>query len=67
YINENRPHHILTIEDPMEFSHPLKKGVVNQRQLGTDTLSYANALRGAVYESDILFDGQNTLPVIPSR
>ncbi|MEI6125997.1 MAG: type IV pilus twitching motility protein PilT [Pseudomonadota bacterium] len=50
YINTNRAHHILTVEDPIEFIHPLKKGVVNQRQLGKDTLSYANALRGALRE-----------------
>jgi len=59
YINENRPHHILTVEDPIEFIHPLKKGVVNQRQLGTDTLSYANALRGALREDpDVIMIGE---------
>ena len=59
YINENRPHPILTIEDPIEFIHPLKKGVVNQRQLGTDTLSYANALRGALREDpDVIMIGE---------
>lgn len=59
YINENRPHHILTIEDPIEFIHPLKKGVVNQRQLGSDTLSYANALRGALREDpDVIMIGE---------
>ncbi len=41
YINENRSHHILTIEDPIEFVHPFKKGVVNQRQIGTGTLQVA--------------------------
>ena len=45
YLNTNRAHHILTVEDPIEFIHPLKRGAVNQRQLGRDTLSYANALR----------------------
>jgi twitching motility protein PilT len=59
YINENRAHHILTVEDPIEFIHPLKKGVVNQRQLGTDTLSYANALRGALREDpDVIMIGE---------
>jgi twitching motility protein PilT len=59
YINENRAHHILTVEDPVEFIHPLKKGVVNQRQLGTDTLSYANALRAALREDpDVIMIGE---------
>lgn len=59
YINENRAHHILTVEDPIEFIHPLKKGVVNQRQLGRDTLSYANALRGALREDpDVIMIGE---------
>lgn len=59
YINTNRPHHILTIEDPIEFIHPFKKGVVNQRQLGASTLSYANALRGALRQDpDVIVIGE---------
>jgi twitching motility protein PilT len=59
YANTNRAHHILTVEDPIEFVHPLKKGAVNQRQLGRDTLSYANALRGALREDpDIIMVGE---------
>jgi len=59
YINTNRAHHILSIEDPIEFVHPLKKGVVNQRQLGKDTLSYANALRGALRQDpDVIVIGE---------
>lgn len=59
YINTNRAHHILTVEDPIEFIHPLKKAVVNQRQLGKDTLSYANALRGALREDpDVIMIGE---------
>jgi twitching motility protein PilT len=59
YINTNRAHHILTIEDPIEFIHPLKRGVVNQRQLETDTLSYANALRAALREDpDVIMIGE---------
>ncbi len=50
YINTNRAHHILSIEDPIEFVHPLKRGVVNQRQLAKDTLSYENALKSALRE-----------------
>ncbi len=59
YLNENRSHHILTIEDPIEFVHPFKKGVVNQRELGTDTLSYANALKGALRQDpDVIMIGE---------
>jgi twitching motility protein PilT len=59
YINANRAHHILSIEDPIEFIHPLKKGVVNQRELGRDTLSYDNALKGALREDpDVIVIGE---------
>jgi twitching motility protein PilT len=59
YINRSRSHHILTIEDPIEFIHPLKKGVVNQRQLGIDTFSYANALKGALRQDpDVIMIGE---------
>jgi len=59
YINTKRPHHILTIEDPIEFIHPFKKGVVNQRQLGTNTHSCANALKGALREDpDVIVIGE---------
>ncbi len=59
YINTRRAHHILTIEDPIEFIHPLKRGTVNQRQIGRDTLSYANALKGALREDpDVIVIGE---------
>ena len=59
YINTKRAHHIITIEDPIEFIHPLKKCAVNQRQLGRDTLAYANALRGALREDpDVIVVGE---------
>ena len=59
YINENRAHHVLTVEDPVEFVHPLKKGVVNQRQIGNDTLSYANSLKAALREDpDVIMIGE---------
>lgn len=59
YINSNRSHHILTIEDPIEFIHPLKRGVVNQRQICRDTLSYSNALRSALREDpDVIMVGE---------
>ncbi len=59
YINSNRAHHILTVEDPIEFVHPRKKCAINQRQLGRDTLSYANALKGALREDpDVIMIGE---------
>ena len=59
YINENRAHHVLTIEDPVEFIHPLKKGVVNQRQLHFDTRSYKNSLKAALREDpDVIMIGE---------
>ncbi len=59
YLNTYRAHHILTIEDPIEFVHPLKKGVVNQRQLNKDTLSYRNALKSALREDpDVIVIGE---------
>ncbi|MDM8555265.1 PilT/PilU family type 4a pilus ATPase [Desulfococcaceae bacterium HSG7] len=58
-INTIRAHHVLTVEDPIEFVHPLKKGVVNQRQLGTGTLSYGNALKAALREDpDVIAIGE---------
>lgn len=58
-INSTRPVHILTIEDPIEFVHPIKKGVVNQRQLGLHTRSFPNALRAALREDpDVIMVGE---------
>jgi twitching motility protein PilT len=48
HINENRKAHIMTVEDPIEFLHKNKKSIVNQRELGLDTLSYADALRNVL-------------------
>ncbi len=59
YLNSKRPHHILTVEDPIEFIHPLKKGVVNQRELGSNTFSYQNALKGALRQDpDVIVIGE---------
>jgi twitching motility protein PilT len=58
-INEDRPDHIITIEDPIEYLHPSKKCVVNQRQVGPHTGSFARALRGALREDpDIIAIGE---------
>lgn len=54
-----RTGHILTIEDPIEFSHPNGRSIVNQREIGTDTHSYSNALRSAVRETpDVILIGE---------
>jgi len=50
-INENRADHILTIEDPIEFLHQHKKGTVHQRELHTDTPTFALALRAALRQA----------------
>ena len=50
HINENEFGHILTVEDPIEFVHESKKCLINQREVGPHTLSFANALRSALRE-----------------
>lgn len=50
YINNNKDGHIITIEDPIEFIHKSLRCVVNQRQIGTNTHSFSNALRSALRE-----------------
>ncbi len=57
--NENMAGHILTIEDPVEFSHPNLKAIVNQREVGVDTQSYANALKASLREApDVILIGE---------
>ncbi len=50
HINSRYTHHIITIEDPVEFIHKNNKSLINQREVGTSTLSFANALRSALRE-----------------
>jgi twitching motility protein PilT len=58
-INKTRADHIPTIEDPIEFVHPNKKCLVNQRKVGTNTISFANALRAALREDpDVILVGE---------
>jgi twitching motility protein PilT len=58
-INSTRAEHILTIEDPIEFIHTHKKSMINQRELGVDTYSFANALRSALREDpDVILVGE---------
>jgi twitching motility protein PilT len=59
HLNESFEGHILTVEDPVEFVHPCKKCLVNQRELGPHTHSFANALRAALREDpDIILVGE---------
>ncbi|MGZ8453284.1 MAG: type IV pilus twitching motility protein PilT, partial [Candidatus Binatia bacterium] len=59
YLNSTYEGHILTVEDPIEFVHPSKKCLVNQRELGPHTHSFSNALRAALREDpDIILVGE---------
>ncbi len=59
YINENHYGHILTVEDPIEFVHESKRCLINQREVGPMTLSFANALKSALREDpDIILVGE---------
>jgi twitching motility protein PilU len=57
--NQKMSGHILTIEDPIEFSHPNNKSIINQREVGVDTLTYRNALRASLREApDVILIGE---------
>lgn len=57
--NQNMAGHILTIEDPVEFSHPNLKSILNQREVGVDTLSYRSALKASLREApDVILIGE---------
>ncbi|MDP3678579.1 MAG: type IV pilus twitching motility protein PilT [Methylotenera sp.] len=59
YINEKEYAHILTVEDPIEFVHTSKKCLINQREVGSHTLSFNNALRSALREDpDVILVGE---------
>ena len=59
YINDNRYDHILTVEDPIEFVHPSKKCLINQREVHRDTHGFNEALRSALREDpDIILVGE---------
>lgn len=58
-INETKPLHILTIEDPVEYLHHHKTAMVNQREVGTDVLSFTDGLRSALREDpDVVLLGE---------
>jgi twitching motility protein PilT len=59
YVNSNRPGHIITIEDPIEFVHESKSCLINQREVGSHTDSFSAALRSALREDpDIILVGE---------
>jgi twitching motility protein PilT len=59
YINTTRDDHIITIEDPVEFVHPSKRCLINQREVGPDTNTFKQALRAALREDpDVVLVGE---------
>ncbi len=59
WINNNRECHIITVEDPIEFVHENKKATVNQRELGSDTHSFANSLKHVLRQDpDVILVGE---------
>ncbi len=58
-INQTQSYHIITIEDPIEYIHPHKKSMINQREVGHDTLTWSNALKGTLREDpDVILVGE---------
>lgn len=58
-INENYANHIITLEDPIEYLHKHKQSIINQREIGTDSTSFANALRVVLREDpDVILVGE---------
>jgi twitching motility protein PilT len=59
YLNNNVDHHIITIEDPIEFQHTHKKSTINQREVGVDVTSFAEAIRRALRQDpDVILVGE---------
>src|SRR4026208_91860 len=59
HCNDNRPDHIITIEDPIEFVHEAKRCLINQREVTRDTLGFSEALRSALREDpDVILVGE---------
>jgi twitching motility protein PilT len=58
-INAGTTHHIITVEDPVEYVHPRKKAMMSQREVGTHTLSFQNALKASLREDpDVIVVGE---------
>ena len=59
HINRNRTDHIVTLEDPIEYLHPDKNSIVNQREVGSDTESFARAMRRVLRQDpDVILIGE---------
>jgi len=59
YRNERKTGHVLTVEEPIEYLHRHKESIVDQREIGLDTMSYANALKNAMREApDVIMIGE---------
>jgi len=59
YINENFDRHIVTVEDPIEYYHPHKKSIINQREVGVDVPSFSEALRRVLrMDPDVILVGE---------
>lgn len=59
HVNSTHPHHIVTIEDPIEFLHSNKKSLVNQREIGSDTHGFKNSLRSVLRQDpDVVLIGE---------
>jgi twitching motility protein PilT len=59
YVNDNKPDHIITIEDPIEFVHESKRSLINQREVHRDTHGFSEALRSALREDpDVILVGE---------
>ncbi len=58
-INQTKQEHIITLEDPIEYIHQHEKSIVNQREMGSDSLDYAKALKGALRQDpDVILVGE---------
>lgn len=59
WMNNNLDHHIITMEDPIEYYHDHKKSTINQREIGVDCVSFPDALRGALRQDpDVILVGE---------
>src|SRR3954452_10951257 len=59
HINRTRPHHIITLEDPIEYLHEDKQSIINQREVGSDTESFARAMRRVLRQDpDVILIGE---------
>ncbi len=59
HINATKKMHIMTIEDPIEFMHTHKQSIINQREVGSDTMSFENALRAVLRQApDVILVGE---------